>query len=358
MFLGSGCVKENASMLSEIGKHALIVTGAHSARVSGALEDVLAALQTAGCLWTLFDQVTANPTIDCAYAGAHMACAAGADFVLAIGGGSPMDAGKAIALLAKNPQLTPQTLFAGSYPGGALPIVCIPTTAGTGSEVTKASILTNDAAKTKSSIANELLFPKVAFLDGKYTEELPLRTTIHTAVDALSHAAEGMLSCKACVITDALAKESLGRIGACFSSLQKGSLSPQQRQSLLAASTEAGMVIANTGTTAVHAMGYSLTYFKHIDHGRANGLLFADFLEFVCKKSPQRVQQVLSALGCTSVAQLRGVLSALLGKPEPLSEKEAEQFAAIAIRSKNIENCLVKPTQQDLLHIYRAGFSL
>lgn len=355
---GAGCVRQSAGLLGGAGKKALLVTGARSARACGALEDAQAALQAAGCTWQLFDRVMANPTIACAYAGAQQARAFGADFVLAIGGGSPMDAGKAIALLAKNPGLPEQALFAGDYPGGALPIVCVPTTAGTGSEVTKASILTNDRAQTKSSIAHPLLFPRLALVDGRYTEGLPLRTTVNTAIDALSHAAEGMLSCKAGGLSDCLAKEALGRIAACFPALEAGALTPQQRQSLLLASTEAGMVIANTGTTAVHAMGYSLTYFQHIDHGRANGLLFAAFLDWMEQKCPARTGEVLACLGLGSAGELRAVFARLLGAPETLTAQQVKQYAAIAARSKNLANCLAAPSQTEIEEIYRKSFGI
>lgn len=356
--VGEGCVRENGALLREIGQKAFVVTGAHSAKACGALDDVTAALEAAGCTWTLFDGVMANPTIACAYAGAEKARACGADFVLAIGGGSPMDAGKAIALLAKNPDLPEERLFSGQYPCGALPIVCVPTTAGTGSEVTKASILTNDRAQTKSSISHPVIFPRLSFVDGRYTWGLSLSTTINTAIDALSHAAEGMLSCKAGALSDCLAKEALARIAACFPALEQGSLTPSQRQSLLIASTEAGMVIANTGTTAVHGMGYSLTYFQHIDHGRANGLLFAAFLDWMQPKAPDRVGEVLKCLGFDTVEALRREFATLLGAPEPLSAEQAHQYAAIAVQSKNLANCLVVPDQTALEAIYRKSFGL
>ncbi|MCH4239556.1 MAG: iron-containing alcohol dehydrogenase family protein [Oscillospiraceae bacterium] len=358
VFAGKNCLIENAAEFAKLGSKALIVTGAHSAKACGALEDVTAALSRIGCTYTIYNQVPQNPTISCVFSGVEKAREISADYIIAIGGGSPMDAGKAIALLAKNPQLTAETLFSGSYPGGALPIAAVPTTAGTGSEVTKASILTNDAAQTKSSIANPLIFPQIAFLDGRYTEKLPLVTTVNTAIDALTHAAEGMLSCKAGMMTDCLAKEALGRIAACFPAMQSGDISPMQRSSLLAASTLAGIVIANTGTTAVHAMGYSLTYFKHIAHGRANGLIFPAFLKFMYTKVPNRVQDILVDLGCETVEQLTDIFTELLGRPEPLTLPEAEQFASIAIQSGNIKNCLIKPSQADLLNIYKASFSL
>ena len=350
---GQGSVRASAALLSQVGSTFLVVTGAHSARATGALADVEAALTEAGCEWQVYDQVGENPSVESAFDGAALVRSLAADAVLAIGGGSPMDAAKAMALIAANPDLTPETLFSGSYPGGCLPIVCVPTTAGTGSEVTKASILTDDVAQTKRSISTPLIFPALALLDGAYTATLSARTTTNTVVDALSHAAEGFVSAGACPMSDALAIDALGRIGGCLKRLAAGTLTPEDRESLMAASCEAGMVIANTGTTAVHGMGYSLTYFRHIPHGRANGLLMPAWFSWVAKREPARVQQMLDALGISSLDEFAEVVATLLGEREELSSAEAADFAERASHTGNIANCLVRPTRDDLEAILR-----
>ncbi len=129
-----------------------------------------------------------------------------------------MDAGKAIALLAAQ-EIAEENLFAGNYTDQVLPMAFVPTTAGTGSEVTQYAILTNDQAQTKTSIASDLLFPNVAFLDAKYTENLPTETTINTAIDALSHAVEGLLSVKASTISNTLASAGIRMIMDCVPDL-------------------------------------------------------------------------------------------------------------------------------------------
>jgi len=193
---GKDCIIQNRDLFRSLGKKALIVTGAHSAKRNGSLSDVITALEATGVSYFVFDKVMSNPTIACVYEGAEVARVNQCDMIIAIGGGSPMDAGKAIALLAAQ-EIAEENLFAGNYTDQVLPMAFVPTTAGTGSEVTQYAILTNDQAQTKTSIASDLLFPNVAFLDAKYTENLPTETTINTAIDALSHAVEGMLSVKA-----------------------------------------------------------------------------------------------------------------------------------------------------------------
>ena len=242
---GPDCVRKNAPVFSALGKRALIVTGARSAKENGSLADLEAAFSSVGVEWRLYDRVMSNPTIACAYEGAALAKSYGADFVAAIGGGSPMDAGKAIALLACQ-DISEENLFSGNYGKQVLPMAFIPTTAGTGSEVTQYSILTSDKAKTKLSIAAPLLFPTVSFLDARYTRSLSRVTTINTAVDAFSHLFEGMLSVRANPLTDLMAREGMLRILACRDRLLADSLTAEDRESLLYASTLGGMVIAQT----------------------------------------------------------------------------------------------------------------
>lgn len=344
---GTGCVTDQGGLMAPLGARALVVTGAHSAKACGALDHVTGALGANGQAFTVFDGALPNPTVDSVYAGVSSAKEFGADFIVAIGGGSPMDTAKAIALVSAQ-DIPRESLFSGKYEARALPLVCIPTTSGTGSEVTQYSILTNDAAKTKTSLATPALFPKIAYLDGAYTMGLPHRVTVNTALDAFSHCAEGMLSNLAGAVSDTLAREGLRRISDCFDSLVEGRLTPEQRDSLMLASTLGGMVIAATGTTAVHAMGYSLTYFRHIEHGRANGLLLASFLKFCEASIPERVREILSACGCSTPDELGAALDRLLGEKEHLTAEEARDFAALAIKTGNIAKCLVRPTEIDL----------
>ncbi len=355
VIMGNGCITANSGLLADMGKKALIVTGRHSAKANGSLEDVTAVLNSNKQEYVIFDSVMANPTIECAYAGAAFAREHSADFVIAIGGGSPMDAAKAMALLARQ-DIKEEDLFSGVYTGDVLPMAFVPTTAGTGSEVTQYSILTNHKAETKTSIASPVIFPRLAFLDARYMEGLSYSTTINTAIDALSHSVEGMLSIRASTISDSLAMESISLIASCFESLKNKSLTHGQRESLLYASTLAGMVIANTGTTAVHSMGYSLTYYKDIDHGRANGLLLAAFLGFVEKSLPDRVGTILSGMKVASISEFSSVLNELLGEKESITMDEINSYCLKAMKTKNITNCMVVPGQEDLLETFKASF--
>ena len=355
VLMGKDCVRANSGELAPLGKKALIVTGASSAKANGSLADALAALEANGQSREIYDRVPANPGVDCVYEGAALAKKTGCDFVIAIGGGSPMDAAKVIALLAKQ-DVPKDQLFAGKFGPEILPLVHIPTTAGTGSEVTQYAIITNDAAETKSGIGTPLFFPKLALLDAKYMEGLSARNMTNTVIDSLSHSIEGIISNRASAITDTLAAKGIALVGECLPALADGSLTPEQREKLLLASTLGGIVIANTGTTALHAMGYSLTYFRGIEHGRANGLLLVPFLQFVQRTRPELVQKILAPLKMNSLTALKFMLEKLLGEKEKISEAEIVKFSAKAIASKNVGNCAVMPTESDVVAVFRDVF--
>ncbi len=351
--LGRNCVTAHADLFAPLGKHALIVTGKSSA-FNGALTDVMTALNANGQEATVFDRVTPNPTIPLVREGLALLRSAGADFVVAIGGGSPMDAAKAIALLAVQDRPDEQ-IFAGGYAPEALPMAHIPTTAGTGSEVTPYSILTNDVRQTKTSISSPALFPRVAFLDGKYMAQLSPQVSLNTALDALSHAVESMLSRNAIPLSDTLSEEAIELIVPLLGKAQTGRMTLEERDTMLYASTLAGMAIAQSGTTAVHGMGYALTYFYGIPHGRANALLLGETLRLCEEKKVRKLPHILAAFH----APLDGVtslLDALIGKREEIPKEELEAFAARAMMNKNIKKSVYEPTFDEVRRIYLQSF--
>jgi alcohol dehydrogenase class IV len=351
---GRGCVKSSAALLSKYGKRALVMTGKGSAKRNGSLRDVEEALASRGIGCALFDGVESNPGIANCREAARAARDARADFIIGIGGGSPLDAAKAAAILALN-ELADAELFGGEYPKGALPVVALPTTAGTGSEVTQYAILTNDAIESKSSISWEGIFPALAFLDAEYTATLDARVAANTAMDALSHAVEGYLSLRSDPWSRAIAYEALRLFGRSLPELAKGERGEGLRSELLLASDMAGAVIAQTGTTIVHAMGYSLTYFKGIDHGRANGLLLGPYLEFIGAEKPDAVREVLSALGWPDLAAFDRVLDSLLGEREEIGASELEKFVGIAKKAKHVGYTARKAGEAEIRGLFEKG---
>lgn len=349
VLVGAGCVAEHSQYLCSLGQRAFLMTGKYSAAANGSLADMCAALDKEGIRWQHWNQVGPNPTLEEVRLAAAAARDFGADCIIALGGGSPMDAAKAVAVLAAGEvAVSDEVLLSQRRFVKVLPLAVVPTTAGTGSEVTPYAILTNNTLKTKSFLTSEQVYPKLAFLDGRYTLDLPLKITAATAVDAMSHAIEGYLAVRATPPGQSFALESLRLLGPQLSALAAGqTLDLAGRETLLYASMLAGIVISQSGTTAVHAMGYSLTYFKEVDHGKANGVLMAAYLRYLTPARPQEISTLLSALGQANIDSLALTLEKLIGRVQ-LNPDEIDRFAGIAIQAANIQNTRPQPAQEDL----------
>ncbi len=288
-----GAVRNNAEAL-RLGTRAFVVTGKSSGRLSGALNDVERELDALHIAYETFEGVGNNPQVEqCRELGAR-ARAFRADFIIGIGGGSPIDAAKAVAVFAAT-DIEPEMLFQNKYEH-VLPIAAVPTTSGTGSEVTPWSVLTWNKVETKQSFGGIKTFPRVALLDPSYTESLSPSVTLDTAFDAFSHCLESVISTKASPVTDALNFYALSRFGKLIKPLEHGEHS-SIRDELMLVSLLGGIAIANTGTTLMHAMGYPLTYFKNVPHGRANAYVLPAYLAEVGACRPERLEVALKALG-------------------------------------------------------------
>ncbi len=344
-YFGIDCIAKNAIEFPLLGQKAIIVTGGRSARESGALHDICNALGEQNIEYSIFDKVENNPSLDTVKLGGAEAKKAGADFVIGIGGGSPLDAAKAVAVLSVN-DIEPVELYTNQFKKKPLPVIAIPTTAGTGSEVTPYAVLTRSDLQTKVSFGNTDTFPRIAFLDPRYTQSLPHEITVNTAVDALSHCMEGYLGKKRTPPSDILAQEGISLFGSCLDCLKTGRVSIKDRERLLYMSMLGGMVISHTGTTIVHGSGYSLTYFKQIPHGKANGYLLAEYLRFNNEYAKDRIYNILQLMKLDSIDDFEAVITELVGKAPHLNQNEIEQFAAIAMTQRSIASN-IRPVEVD-----------
>ncbi|NLF59334.1 MAG: iron-containing alcohol dehydrogenase [Candidatus Hydrogenedens sp.] len=333
---GNGEISRLAAHCAAIGRRPLIVTGRRSARDTGLLDRVLAQFPDAA----VFDAVEENPGTAVCEDGARRCLEAGCDFVLALGGGSPMDVAKVIAVLARNDVPCAGLFGADKYRNPPLPIAAVPTTAGTGSEVTPYSVLVDPASGMKKTVKGLGLFPAVAVLDPEVTAPMPEAVTIATGLDALSQAMEGLVSKASTPMGDALALEACrlarrwlpvavraSRDMDARASLpntlsppappQAGgnpneTLSPpappqaggtlDARGGMLLAAMYSGVVIAQSGTTVIHGMGYYYTLRFGLAHGLANGLLFPAVFAFNALHLPEKVAAIAEALGLKPVS--------------------------------------------------------
>ena len=193
LITGEHCVTENAKKLARYGKRCLIVTGGSAAARSGALQDAEDALCSQGISFTHYAGIEPNPTLASCQEGGRLAHEAGAEFVLGIGGGSPLDAAKAVSVFAANPGMTEEVFYSAKWDHAPLPIVLIGTTAGTGSEVTSVSVLTDSAGK-KHSIHDRRVYAALAMGDPRYTMTLPKYQMVASIYDIFNHICEQYFS--------------------------------------------------------------------------------------------------------------------------------------------------------------------
>ncbi len=293
------CVAHHAAELASLGTHALIVTG-RSSRNNHSLNDVTAALQAHGISAAIFDRTEENPSVETVMAARSCGLEAGSDFVIGIGGGSPMDAAKAVAVMMKHPDAN-WTLLYEKTQVSALPVAAVPTTCGTGSEVTGVSVLTRTDLGTKVSITHKV-FPQIALIDGKYLLTAPHQIILNTAIDALAHLIESCINSQADTFSDMAVFAGLRLWFQCRPYLDKNTaLTPDAAQNLMNAASLAGMSIAQNGTTIPHALSYLLTAQAGIPHGAAVGAFQANYLALA---DAERKQAVLDAAGFDSTEQL------------------------------------------------------
>lgn len=322
VLMGKNIVKNNGKVLCNYGKKALIVTGKYSSKVNGSLNDTTEALNENEIDYVIFDEVEENPSLETIEAAANIGKDSMVDFVIGIGGGSPLDAAKAIAVMIKNPELNKDNILTDRKLE-SIEVIAIPTTAGTGSETTQYSIVTVHKEKTKKNLGQSI-FPAIAFLDASYMEGMNVKTTTSTAVDALSHLVEGYLNVNANLITDTLVEKGLSLWGQCIEDLLKEEYSFETRENLMLASTLAGMVIAQTGTSLPHGMGYSLTYFKNVPHGIANVCLYKEYLNVF--KNRERVNNIWKVLNLSSYDEMINILCKLSEVNIDVTEEELKEY--------------------------------
>lgn len=343
VYSGSNCVMNHRQELAALGKKALLVTGRHSSRANGSLEDVENALQEEGCAYAIFDRIEENPSIETVMEARDLGIREGVDFVIGIGGGSPMDAAKAIALMIANPGEDVGVLYE-KHELNALPVAEIPTTAGTGSEVTPYAILTIHARRTKQSISYRI-YPKLALIDSRYLKTASLDTLIDTAVDALAHLIESYLNTNANAYNRMFSEKGMSLFAEVKEELlqcrqmgrePKLTLSDKIFEKLMQIAAVAGMAITHTSTSLPHGLSYPITYEMGVSHGKAVGIFLPGFLG--CYQSQADVQAVLGNLGFASVEHFTEYLDELLGKVEisdELWKKDVELIMGNQAKLKN-----------------------
>lgn len=340
------CVKNHSRELAAAGNKAFIITGRHSSRANGSLKAVTDVLDTEGRKYVIFDDIEENPSVETVMRARDIGINGQVDYVIGIGGGSPLDACKAIAMMIANPKENEKVLYE-SKPLRALPVITVPTTAGTGSEVTPYSILTLHESRTKKSISHRI-YPVMALIDYTYLKTQSNNVLINTAVDALAHLIESYLNTNSNELNRVYSSQGLKLFGEIKDRLREPDDETYAKLSNIA--MIAGMAISHTGTSLPHGLSYSVTYELGVPHGRAVGIFLAGYVELYKDKSD--TTKVLELLGFSSYDKLKVYLEALLGKvdvPKELSVRNVELLYANKAKLKNYPFDITKEEMLKLL---------
>lgn len=276
--VGTNVLGEAAPLLKKMGNKAFIVTGRHVA-VSDMMKQLTALLDENGIGCVIFDGITGEPTDTMIENGVEMLKSSGCDFIIGIGGGSPLDSAKAIAAMAVN-EGSIADYNGKEITGEILPLAAIPTTAGTGSEATKFTVITDSEKGIKMLLKGDVLVPKLAIVDSSFTVGAPKSVTSATGLDALTHAVEAYTSRKAFSMTDTLAVSAVKRIMKYLPIAYKEPDNSLAREQMSIAALEAGICINNSSVTIVHGMSRPIGALFHVPHGMSNAMLLKECLSF------------------------------------------------------------------------------
>ncbi|WP_411681847.1 iron-containing alcohol dehydrogenase [Clostridium thailandense] len=349
------------------GKKAMLVTGRNSSKKTGALSKVVDSLKENNLEVLIFDEVESDPSVKTVRKGTEKAKEQGVDFIIALGGGSALDAAKGISAMCTNAgDITDYEKITLTKMG--LPIIAIPTTAGTGSEISKFTIITDTERKIKMLIGGEAIIPKVAILDPSLTIMMPKNVTAATGMDALTHAIEAYISRASQPMTEMYALKAIEIISKNLPKAVLDGENIEARQNMLIGQMYAGFAFSNASVALVHAMARPLGAYFDVAHGLANALLLPKVMEFNRPACKEKLVKVAIAMGEKvdglsenegSFAAVKAINNLFLetGLPKSLKEvgvlKESiKDLARDALESGSVLFNPRKPSLEEIINIY------
>lgn len=352
-------------------RKALLVTDAGLVK-AGLIAPIIEKMEVAGFAVTIFDKVVADPPEQVLYECVDIAKGAGVDIVIGLGGGSSLDIAKLVAILTVSEQKLSDMYGIGNVKGSRLPMVLIPTTAGTGSEVTNISIITTGET-TKMGVVSPQLYADFVLLDAELTVGLPTLHTAATGIDAMVHAIEAYTSKhKKNPLSDALAREALRLLGSNLIAACKDGTNRAAREGMLLGATLAGQAFANSPVAAVHALAYPLGGHYHVPHGLSNALMLGPVLRYNAKAAAPLYAELADVMGVPgtgdAVARSNAFvehMQALMdesGAPRRLrdvgvTDNTLAMLAADAMKqTRLLVNNPVEVGEEDALNLYREAF--
>ncbi|NJM05679.1 iron-containing alcohol dehydrogenase [Candidatus Gracilibacteria bacterium] len=339
---------------------------------AGLLEPVLAGMRQSLEIVGVFDDVPANSSVAVVMQAAQQASAAGADVIVAVGGGSPIDTAKCVRILLSNEGHLLDYQGYNVLQAPLVPMIAIPTTAGTGSEVTPFAVIRDEAQDLKITFASSYMVPTLAVLDPLMTASMPARLTAATGADALTHAIECYVSTDRSLFTDSLALHAIELVAGSLATATRHGADLEARSTMLIASCLAGIAFSNGFLGVVHAMAHATGGKFPVHHGTTNAILLPYGMEFNLSAAPQRYARIARALGVdaagrsdeavahSGIAAVRGLL-ADCGLPARLREIDVpadalDQIAEIALTDAAIFNNPRSAALEDIRAMLQAAW--
>jgi len=367
VIVGSGSAEKLGEAAKKLGgTHALIISGPHLTKM-GHVKHCADLLAAAGIASDAFTETEGNPSTETVAKAAEMYKSCGADFLVAFGGGSPMDVAKAVAVVAKFGGKITDYEGAGTVPGEPVPLIALPTTAGTGSEVTAAAVITDHSRNYKLTVFDAKLIPKAAILDPDFLTTAPAGIAAACGIDAMVHAIEAYISRAASPFSDAMAEKALELIGKNLRRYVANRTDLEAASGMLTGSLFAGIAFSWARLGDVHAMSHPVSAYFDVPHGVANAILLPTVMEFNALADDGKYENIYDyiALNPSSeyfepqdLVELLKELNESFGIPACLADVgvKADHFDAMADDAMKSGNIAVNPrttTKKDILALYQ-----
>ncbi|NTV12966.1 MAG: iron-containing alcohol dehydrogenase [Desulfobulbaceae bacterium] len=367
---GAGAIDGLAALARSFGGTKAFLVVDPGVKQAGLLDKITAPLQRDQLPFEIYDQIDPEPGLKLADNGCKLAKKAGCDCVIGVGGGSAMDVAKAVAILLTNGGKAEDYLGLGKIKKPGVPKIMVPTTAGTGAEVTFTAVFINEKTKSKGGMNGDPLYPEAALLDPELTISMPPKVTATTGIDAFTHAIEAYLSTQAHPISDMYALEAIELISHNLPKAYAHGGNLEARSAMMLGSLLGGKALATAGVGLVHAMAYPLGGMFGIPHGLANAVLLPYVIEYNLIGNPGKYAAVAEVMGYdTADLPLREAAALVVeaifnlnndvGIPGSLADlgisaDRIPEMADIALTvTRPVENNPRKPTREEVIQVYQ-----
>jgi len=339
---GRGSSENVGAELKVLGAGKVFIVTDETLFKLGTLTKIISSLEAERLGFEVYDRLPTEPTIDFVSEGTRLFKESGCNIILAVGGGTPIDTAKAISVMATNRGSIEDYMGANKVESPGTPLVAIPATAGTGSEVTIFTVITNVKTNVKMMIASPYLMPRLAVIDPLLTVTMPRGLTAATGLDALTHAIEAYVSRKAQPMTDLLALSAIRLLAQNLPRAWSDGKNLEAREQTMLGSYQAGLAFGNSSVALVHGMSRPIGAYFHVPHGVSNAALLGQVMEFSLTGNSKRYAEIAAAMG-ENVAGLGDAEAAQVGTDAVkrlISQLEIPRLRELGIDRKKLDEVM------------------